>query len=193
VRYTLQRITGIVAFLFLTWHVFHMHGWFHFENWVQMARSLQGSQFRPFNAASSVAMAMQKPVVAVVYAGGILACVFHLANGLWTMGITWGIWTSPGAQRRADWIVAAIGVAIATVGLSALTGTQTVSLEKALESEQRMVKAKLADEEITREQQEDKSWTAEEVDEIRQRVLRAEDPAAQTRATFPSSAAVLSR
>ena len=26
------------------------------------------------------------------------------ANGLWTMGITWGVWTSPAAQRRANYV-----------------------------------------------------------------------------------------
>jgi succinate dehydrogenase / fumarate reductase cytochrome b subunit len=28
-RYTLQRVSGVVALLFILWHVFHMHGWFH--------------------------------------------------------------------------------------------------------------------------------------------------------------------
>ena len=33
-RYTMQRITGMIAFFFIMWHVFHMHGWFHFEGWL---------------------------------------------------------------------------------------------------------------------------------------------------------------
>jgi hypothetical protein len=44
---------------------------------------------------------MSSPVIQAGYAIGILACVFHLANGIWTMGITWGVWTSPAAQSRA--------------------------------------------------------------------------------------------
>ena len=53
-RYVLQRITGMIAFLFIVWHVFHMHGWFHFDAWRDyVAQPLYGSQFRPFNAASS--------------------------------------------------------------------------------------------------------------------------------------------
>ena len=34
VRYTLQRATGMIAFVFIVWHVFHMHGWFHAEWWM---------------------------------------------------------------------------------------------------------------------------------------------------------------
>ena len=121
VRYTLQRVTGIVAFLFIAWHVFHMHGWFHFEGWIRMARSMEaGSLFRPFNAASSVFVAMNSWVVVLLYAVGILACVFHLANGLWTMGITWGIWTSAAGQRRANWVSLLFGGALAVVGIAAL-------------------------------------------------------------------------
>jgi succinate dehydrogenase / fumarate reductase cytochrome b subunit len=33
-RYTLQRATGIIAFLFIGVHVFHMHGWFHADVWL---------------------------------------------------------------------------------------------------------------------------------------------------------------
>lgn len=28
IRYTLQRATGMIAFVFIVWHVFHMLGWF---------------------------------------------------------------------------------------------------------------------------------------------------------------------
>ena len=37
-RYTLQRITGMIAFFFIGWHVFHMHGWFHYEGWMTDVR-----------------------------------------------------------------------------------------------------------------------------------------------------------
>ena len=31
---------------------------------------------------------MQETIVPVLYTVGVLSCVFHLANGVWTMGIT---------------------------------------------------------------------------------------------------------
>jgi len=92
-RYTLQRATGMIAFLFILWHVFHMHGWFPGEGWLQgIVEPLGGHQFRPFNAASTAAAALQQSIlIPICYAIGLLACVFHLANGIWTMGITWGV------------------------------------------------------------------------------------------------------
>ena len=54
--------------------------------------------------------ALRSVVVQVFYVIGVLACVYHLCNGLWTMGITWGVWTSPAAQRRATYVCAAFGV-----------------------------------------------------------------------------------
>ena len=54
VRYTLQRVTGLFAFVFIMLHVFHMHGWFHADIWLDnVVRPLGGGQFRPFNAAST--------------------------------------------------------------------------------------------------------------------------------------------
>ena len=91
IRYVLQRATGIMAFFFILYHVLEMH-------------HLGFGRFDPEHAASSAAVAIDRAVwVQVVYAVGILACVYHLANGLWTWGITWGIWTSPAAQRRASY------------------------------------------------------------------------------------------
>lgn len=143
-RYTLQRASGMVAFVFIMWHVFQMHGWFHFPWWLDVAEPLGGAQFRPFNAASTVGLAMQGFVVPVLYAIGVLACVFHLANGIWTMGITWGVWTSPAAQKRADVVCAVFGVLLAAIGMGALGGAMTVDVEKARVVEDKMFDAKVA-------------------------------------------------
>ena len=122
-RYTLQRATGLIALLFVLWHVFHMHGWFHAQWWLDgVAEPYGGAQFRPYNAASTAGAALQGVAVIALYLIGVLACVFHLANGIWTAGITWGIWTSPGAQRRMWRICAAFGLVLAIVGTGALFG-----------------------------------------------------------------------
>ena len=105
IRFTLQRATGVVAMFFIFWHVFHMHGWIHAEWWLSAIRSwpepFNGANFRPYNAASSAGASLQSIVVLALYTIGVLACVFHLANGIWASGITWGVWTSPAAQKRA--------------------------------------------------------------------------------------------
>lgn len=134
-RYTLQRWTGMIAFVFILWHVFHMHGWFHSEVWrANVVEPFGGGQFKPYNAASSAGLALQSAVVAFLYAVGVLSCVYHLANGIWTSGITWGIWTSPEAQRRALSVCAVFGILLGIVGLGALGGMRSVGRGQALEN-----------------------------------------------------------
>jgi succinate dehydrogenase / fumarate reductase cytochrome b subunit len=142
-RYTLQRWTGVVAFVFIMWHVFHMHGWFHSKWWLaQVAEPYGGAQFRAYNATSTAALALREMVIVALYGIGVLASVFHLANGIWTMGITWGVWTSEAAQRRALAVCGAFGVLLAIAGLGALGGMNEYSrgekLEQARDIEARM-------------------------------------------------------
>jgi succinate dehydrogenase / fumarate reductase cytochrome b subunit len=49
----------------------------------------------------------------VVYPIGILASCYHLANGFWTAGITWGLTISAHAQRR--WGLACSGLFAVTL------------------------------------------------------------------------------
>ena len=164
IRYTLQRSTGMIAFVFIVWHVFHMHGWFHFETWLEaVAWPLGGANFRPYNAASTLGAAMSGFVVPLLYAVGVLSCVYHLANGLWTMGITWGVWVSPGAQRRANVACIVFGLGLAAVSLGALTGAMTVDEGAAIEVERRMQEAKIESGELTPEDLEHKASAAEQM------------------------------
>lgn len=145
IRYTLQRVTAIIALVFILWHVFHMHGWIHAEWWVKSIRSFpepfRGANFRPFNAASSAGRALASGFVVVLYAIGVLACVYHFANGVWTAGITWGVWTTPRSQRGASYACLVLGIALAVTGLSALWGMHGVDQEQAIEVEDDMYKA----------------------------------------------------
>ncbi|MBN1851175.1 MAG: succinate dehydrogenase cytochrome b558 subunit [Pirellulales bacterium] len=134
-RYLLQRATGLIAGLFILWHVFHMHGWFHFRWWIDgIAAPLGGALFRPFHAASTAGAALQNGYVTTLYLIGILASVFHLANGLWTAGITWGIWTSPNAQKKIWRFCAAFGIILAAIGTSALFGMRHAGKSETFET-----------------------------------------------------------
>jgi hypothetical protein len=46
------------------------------------------------------------------------------------MGITWGLWTSATAQRRANYVCAAFGIILAIIGLGALAGMSNPNLIK---------------------------------------------------------------
>ena len=120
-RYTWQRWTGFIALVYLFFHILHLHGWFHVPAWQELIRTLGFGVFRPFNAASSLVEAMQEWgfIWPAFYLIGVLACVYHLANGLWTSGITWGLWISPTAQARASKLCMAIGCGLAILGVSA--------------------------------------------------------------------------
>jgi succinate dehydrogenase / fumarate reductase cytochrome b subunit len=149
-RYTLQRITGVIAIFFIFFHVFHLHGWFHGDWWKSsVSEPLGMGQFRAYNAASSLAMAMSGYVWPVFYLVGITASVFHLANGIWTMGITWGVWITPKAQRNASMACGIGGVLLLLVGISALGGALSVNVEKAREVEDAMYQSKVATGEIS--------------------------------------------
>lgn len=115
VRYTLQRVTGGIAFVFILYHVWQMH-------WL--GRTFGGGVFDPDNAAVTAAAGVQDSVwvipVAVLYGIGVLSVVYHLANGLWTSLITWGLTIGPSSQRISGYACTAFGLALGLAGLSAV-------------------------------------------------------------------------
>ncbi|MEY3032858.1 MAG: Succinate dehydrogenase cytochrome b558 subunit [Planctomycetota bacterium] len=133
IRYTLQRATGMIAFAFILWHITQLH-------WL--GAPLGGGQFDPHHASSSAAVALKPMLVALLYAIGILSTVFHFANGLWSLGVTWGLWTSPAAMQRANWLSVVVGVGLAAAGLGALGGMRAIDVEEAREIETRMDRAR---------------------------------------------------
>jgi len=129
VRYTLQRATGMIAFVFIIWHITQLH-------WL--GTPFGGGRFDPHHATSSAAVVLRPLLISMLYAIGILSTVFHFSNGLWTLGITWGLWTSPAAMRRANAISIMMGVLLGAAGLGALGGMRSVDVEQAKVIENRM-------------------------------------------------------
>lgn len=119
VRYTLQRVTGIIAFVFIFIHIWHMH-------WVGEYLP-GGAMFDPHNASATAAYALQQHMwwAGPLYFVGITAAVFHLANGVWSFFITWGVTIGPKSQRESGWTWAVAGFLLATVGWAALGGFLT--------------------------------------------------------------------
>jgi succinate dehydrogenase / fumarate reductase cytochrome b subunit len=118
IRYTLQRWTGVIAFIFIAFHVWQMH---------KLGRSFGGGTFDPHNAAYSAATTMQASWVwGVVYFIGVVATVYHLANGIWTALITWGITIGRRSQRIAGYFCTALGIIVCLVGLGGLRGLKTL-------------------------------------------------------------------
>lgn len=104
----LQRASGFVALVFIGYHYWA----FRLSNW------LWG---RPITYAT-VASDLRQPAIFAVYAIGVLAVAFHLANGLWNFAIDWGIAVGPRARRQLTYGMAAVFAAIAGMGLAAMIG-----------------------------------------------------------------------
>jgi succinate dehydrogenase / fumarate reductase cytochrome b subunit len=134
IRYTLQRATGIIAFAFIVFHVVQLHHFFG-APFKEINGAKFGAQFDPEHAASSAALALRPMWIKAIYAIGVLAVVYHFANGLWSQGITWGLWTSAAAQRRASWVSVVVGIVLTVVALSALVGMWTLDVDKAVQLE----------------------------------------------------------
>jgi succinate dehydrogenase / fumarate reductase, cytochrome b subunit len=129
-RYSLQRWTGAIAFVFIIWHVFATRGWINSEWWLtHVTRPLGGGAFDAQKALVTSAVPIQSSaLVAILYLVGLLASVYHFSDGLWTAGITWGVWSSANAQRWANWLALLIGLALGTIGLAALWGMRMAVL-----------------------------------------------------------------
>jgi succinate dehydrogenase / fumarate reductase cytochrome b subunit len=109
--YLAQRISAIVIIFFILFHVLGMKG--------LLGRSLE---FVPADATRSTARHINSSlwVAYFIYPLGILASCFHLANGFWTAGITWGLTISAAAQRRWGYVCSVLFVFTLLCGFLAL-------------------------------------------------------------------------
>jgi succinate dehydrogenase / fumarate reductase cytochrome b subunit len=92
-RYTLQRISGYLGFVFILYHVATLRWGF---DWLVPSGTVWSHHF----SASTLVAALKGStdgwtaaglVVSLAYFVGVSLLVFHFANGLWTAAITWGL------------------------------------------------------------------------------------------------------
>ncbi len=136
IRYMLQRVTGIIAILFILFHVWQMHwlgepfggGSFtlHGEGGAAMAagstaRAIQGLKLDGTSVWGAV-------WIAPLYTIGTLASVYHLANGIWTALITWGVTIGPRAQALSGRVCIIIGIVFGLFGMGALSEFKRVDV-----------------------------------------------------------------
>ncbi|AIQ49157.1 succinate dehydrogenase [Paenibacillus sp. FSL R7-0273] len=86
-RYTLQRISGVITFIFIVWHMF--------ETRVQVA---VGNVEHEELGGVMHEIATQ-PLMLAIYVIAIIAACFHFSNGLWSFLISWGITVGPRSQK----------------------------------------------------------------------------------------------
>ena len=107
--YTLQRVTGLMAFAFIAFHLW--------EYWGQKTFGhMTADQFYPTLCESMAGTTAGVPLVALIYIVGIAASTFHFANGLWGFCFSWGITLSRRAQRMSATVFGILGVVLFLLG-----------------------------------------------------------------------------
>ena len=111
--YTIQRITGIILFFFITFHVLNFRfGLIPGLNRLSVADN-------PTQGFDIVAREFAMIPIFIVYMIGITATVWHLANGIWLFMVDWGITIGERAQRLTGYACIAFGVFLLLVGINA--------------------------------------------------------------------------
>ncbi|MCD5323774.1 MULTISPECIES: succinate dehydrogenase cytochrome b558 subunit [Pontibacillus] len=101
----LQRISGIITLIFVTWHV-----------WETRIQAAFGEEVN----FSLMADILSNPFMVAFYIIGVVSTTFHFANGLWSFLVSWGITMSPRSQRISTYVTLAIFVALSYVGVAAI-------------------------------------------------------------------------
>lgn len=103
--FVLQRITGIVTLIFVSWHV-----------WETRIAAQMGAEVN-FDMMADI---LSSPIMLGFYIVGVLSTIFHFSNGLWSFAVTWGITVSPRSQRIATFVTMGVFVVLSYVGLRAI-------------------------------------------------------------------------
>ena len=98
--YTTQRYTGLIAFAYITWHLYT-------ERWLTHGMSTY----------TDVEQLMQNPWALGFMLVGVLASSFHLGVGIWNFLCKWGLAATAKAQRAAGALGALVGVSFSVVGV----------------------------------------------------------------------------
>jgi succinate dehydrogenase / fumarate reductase cytochrome b subunit len=111
--YTIQRITGIILFFFITFHVLN------FRFGLIPGLNTQSVAHHVDEAFNIVQREFRMIPIFIIYMIGITATVWHLANGLWLFLVDWGITIGERAQRLTGYACIAFGVLLLLVGINA--------------------------------------------------------------------------
>lgn len=105
--YFSQRITGVILFAFILFHY-----------WT--TRLVQLQDHESLDLFRLVQASVANPWIYAFYVAGILSATLHLANGLWSFSIVWGLTVGPRAQRRMMFVSAAVFLALSFIGIRSI-------------------------------------------------------------------------
>ncbi|MCG1009277.1 succinate dehydrogenase cytochrome b558 subunit [Salinicoccus sp. ID82-1] len=103
--FLLQRVSGVIAFIFIAIHVYQTRVQVFFGTEVDF---------------DMVHQIVSNPAWLVFYIIGIIATVYHFANGLWSFMVTWGFTQSDRSQRIMSYVSGVIFVVVSFIGIQAI-------------------------------------------------------------------------
>ncbi|MDZ5470756.1 succinate dehydrogenase cytochrome b558 subunit (plasmid) [Bacillus sp. 31A1R] len=103
--FRLQRISGVITLVFVTWHV-----------WETRIAAAFGAEVN-YQMMENI---LANPIMFWFYVLGVVSTIFHFANGLWSFMVSWGITVSPRAQVISTYVTIGIFIALSFVGIRAL-------------------------------------------------------------------------
>ena len=103
--YLTQRITGIIAFLYIIQHV-----------WRQRFSGVMLPE-HPGASFAKVQHELANPVMLAIYVIAMIATCWHFAYGIWLFAAKWGITPGDRARKRFGYVCGAIGTVLCLMGL----------------------------------------------------------------------------
>lgn len=104
--YFLQRVTGIITFIYIVWHV-----------WETRIQIWLGNASLDFSLMENI---LSNPIMFWVYIIGLISTTFHFANGLWSFLVSWGFTQSPRSQKIATYVTLIVFLVISYIGVRSL-------------------------------------------------------------------------
>ncbi|MDR3289123.1 MAG: succinate dehydrogenase [Peptococcaceae bacterium] len=105
--YLLQRLSGIIAFIFLVYHVFvFRYGELFFKI--------------PELSFEFIALQFTDPLIFAIYLIGLVSAAFHFGNGIYTFCITWGITVGQKSQKFVNLVSWVICIVFSLYGLNSM-------------------------------------------------------------------------
>ncbi|MEK8132421.1 succinate dehydrogenase cytochrome b558 subunit [Paenibacillus filicis] len=105
----LQRVTGVVTFIFVAWHFF------------QTRFQIAIGSVEQMEIGSHMHQIASNPFYFVFYVIGVVAATFHFSNGMWSFLVSWGITVGPRAQRVSSFVWMGVFVIMTVMFIMSLT------------------------------------------------------------------------
>jgi len=106
--YVAQRYTGLIAFAYIAQHLYRQR-----FTGVDLPE-------HPYAAFAKVQHELANPWMLAAYIIAMIAICWHFSYGIWLFAAKWGITPGTTARKRFGYVCAALGIALAVMGLASI-------------------------------------------------------------------------